>query len=612
MKGRLKLFFSYMFYWVLVFILYKALFLIYHFDKTSALSISDLAGIFLHGLRMDVAMAGYFMLLVGLIIAATLKNKNSLKNSLTILTLILLTVTSLLAVIDMELYRIWGFRLDATPILYVTTNAAGATALGNNWVVVRQIIIWIGVIALSWWFFHKFITPQIEKLDKEKWHWAPVLILLTTSMILPIRGSLGMTPMNSSFVYFHKTNLYANHASLNLLWNASKSLTRLNELSTPNDFYDQEKTAIIWNKLYDPNTGPTTRLLNTDRPNVILLVLENFTSKFVESLGGKKGVTPTLERLIHDGVLFNHFYANGDRTERGILSVLSAYPPHPTSSITKFPNKTQNMGYISKELNKNGYSSGYICGYDLAYANFRSYFSNAGFDKITSEADFDSSIPRTKWGVDDHYVFNKWIEDINEMKPPFFMMHHTLSSHHPFVVPMETVIEGDDEESRFMNSAYYTDKSLGEFIEKAKQMDWWDNTLIIITADHGNALPDNVFNTVEEIFKIPMIWYGGALSKSDTVINTYGSQNDIAQTLLGQLGLKTDRLKFSRDLLAEESKSFAFYTFNNGFGFVTDSCALVYDNVSGEYMAKQGKCSNKLMQQGKVCMQMVYNDLSSL
>jgi phosphoglycerol transferase MdoB-like AlkP superfamily enzyme len=601
-----------MLYWVSIFILYKILFVIYHFGKTDVLSGFDIAKIFLYGFRMDVAMSGYFMLLVGLLMIIFFKSNKGLKISLSILTGLLLVITSLLVVIDMELYRIWGFRLDATPILYVTTNAAGATALGDNWVVIRQILIWLVLIGAGWWSFRKFIASQISDLKNEKWAWTPVLLLLTASMILPIRGTLGMTPMNSGFVYFHETNLFANHSALNLIWNLGKSLTSLNKLKTPNDLLDQGITKDLWSKLYSNETGETIPVLTTERPNIILIVLENFTSKFIEPLGGKKGVTPNISRYIKEGILFKNFYANGDRTERGVLAVASAYPPHPTSSIIKFPNKTQKMDFINKTLSNAGYSTGFVSGYDLSYANFNSYFSNAAFEKITSQADFSDDIVIGKWGIDDHYVFDKLLEEIEITPKPFFSFCITLSSHHPFDVPMETVIQGEDEESRFLNSAYYTDQSLGKFIEEAKKKEWWANTLVIITADHGNSLPANVFNKEDNGFKIPMVWFGGALAKRDTVINNYGSQNDIAKTIMGQLNLKNDEFKFSRDLLAKNSKSFAFFSFNNGFGFANDSSLLMYDNVSNKYITTKGKCTPEEKNQAKACMQMLYNDLGSL
>lgn len=612
MRNRLKLFFSIILFWLAVFFTYKILFITYHSDKTSELPFSDILSIFIYGFRMDLSMASYFMLPTGLLMIGFLKYNKGLKWSINILHLFLLFFGSLFVVIDMELYRLWGFRLDATPVLYVTTNAGGATALGDNWVVIRQVLIWIALVVGFSYAFIKLVSSQIDNLQKIHWKFAPVFLLLTASMILPIRGTLGMVPMNSGFVYFHETNLFANHSALNLIWNIGKSVSQINKIKTPPDLLDKELANQLWDDLFVAKQDSTISVLKTDRPNVILIILENFTSKFFKSLGGKEGVTPNMEKFIDEGILFTHFYANGDRTERGLVSVLSAYPQHPTTSVIKYPNKTQKMGFISKELNNVGYNTEVVSGYDLSYANFRSYFGNAEFDKITSAQDFDPSVPVGKWGIDDHYVFNKMISEIDQLEKPFFSLCITLSSHHPFDVPMETAIEGDDEDSKFMNSAYYTDKSLGEFVEIAKTKEWWDNTLVILTADHGNLAPRGVFDTDDQVFKIPMIWFGGALSKRDTTISTYGSQNDIANTLMGQLNIKTDAFKFSRNLLTTNSKSFAQFSFNNGFGFVNDSTLLIYDNVSNKFMTQDGASTDLEKSMGKAAMQKIYKDLESL
>ena len=612
MRNRLKLFFSIILFWLTVFIVYKILFLTYHSDKTSELPFSDVLLIFLYGFRMDLSMTGYFLLPTGLLMIGFLKFNKGLKWSLNILHIFLLVFCTLFVVIDLELYRLWNFRLDATPILYVTTNAKGAMALGDNWVIIRQIVIWIATVGSFTYAFLKLVSPQIEKFEKIHWKFAPLLLILTASMILPIRGTLGMTPLNAGFVFFHDTNTFANHSALNLIWNIGKSVSQVNKVKSPPDLLEPEKADELWNELFVAKNDSTIKVLNTNRPNIILFIVENFTSKFIETLGGKTGVTPNLEKFIDEGILFTHFYGNGDRTERGIVSVLSACPQHPTTSIVKFTNKTQHMGFISAELGKNGYTTSNVSGYDLSYANLRAYFSNGGFDKIISAPDYDPSIPVAKWGIDDHYVFDRLLTELDEIQKPFFNLCITLSSHHPFTVPMETVIEGDDEDSRFMNAAYYTDKSLGEFIEKAKTKDWWDNTLVILTADHGNIAPRNVFNEPDNGFKIPMIWFGGALAKKDTTISTYGSQNDIANTLMGQLDIKTDAFKFSRNLLATNSKSFAQFSFNNGFGFVNDSTLLMYDNVSNKYIHEAGASSELEKSMGKAAMQKIYKYLDSL
>jgi phosphoglycerol transferase MdoB-like AlkP superfamily enzyme len=98
-------------------------------------------------------------------------------------------------------------------------------------------------------------------------------------------------------------------------------------------------------------------LLNTKRPNVILLILESYTAKLIEPLGGLPGVTPNFNRLCKESVFFTNFYANDSRTDKSIVSILSGYPALGKISIIKFPNKTQKLGIISREMARAGYQT---------------------------------------------------------------------------------------------------------------------------------------------------------------------------------------------------------------------------------------------------------------
>ena len=611
MRKRIILFLSYYLFWVVFFIINKFQFLFYHTDKSFELPVSDWFKILAYGLRMDLAMAGYMLLIPGLllVVSSFLKQEKWLRYFFNVYSIFFLILAGFLVATDMELYRHWGYRLDATPVLYVKTNPGGAMALGDNWVLIRQVLYAIITAIIGIIGYRQLIMKKLLPVGSANWKVGVYMFFITGALILPIRSTLGMTPLNSGFVYFHNTNMFANHSALNLLWNVGYSLTNKDKETNPTDFFDQGLTKLAYNQLFR-RSDSTVNILKTDRPNVILIILENYTSKFIEPLGGKSGVSPNIEKLIKEGVVFDHFYASGDRTEKGVVAVLNAYPAHPTVSIIKFPKKTQNMGFLNKTLEKEGYSTGFISGYDLTYANFRSYFNNAQFDHITSAEDFE--VEPGKWGIHDHFVFNRMLDDIDNLKEPFFQVGITLSSHQPFDVPMETVIEGEDESSRFMNSAYYTDKSLGEFIEKAQSKVWWDNTLLLITADHGNIMPYGVFNGPDNVFKIPFIMSGPALAKQDTVIHTFGTQNDIANTLLGQLNIQSDDFKFSRDLLAPDVKSFAFFDYNNGFGYINDSTLLIYDNVGQQYLGNPKPSSQLDQMRGKAVLQMIYNDMNDL
>jgi phosphoglycerol transferase MdoB-like AlkP superfamily enzyme len=173
---------------------------------------------------------------------------------------------------------------------------------------------------------------------------------------------------------------------------------------------------------------------------------------------------------------------------------------------------------------------------------------------------------------------------------------------------MPTVIEGSDDEKRFLNSAYYTDKSLGTFIDAARKTDWWEHTLIVITGDHGSMWPGRLTAYDPEKFHIPMIWAGGAVAVSDTVITTVAGQTDIAYTILRQLGIHSDAYRFSKDILGTPVRQFAFYNFNNGFGWVTDSARIAFDNVSLTVIYREDASNETMIDRGKAYLQIFADD----
>ena len=161
--------------------------------------------------------------------------------------------------------------------------------------------------------------------------------------------------------------------------------------------------------------------------------------------------------------------------------------------------------------------------------------------------------------------------------------------------------------SKYKNSVYYTDKTLGSFFDWAKSTDWWKNTLIILVADHCARIYSDMPNYKPNVFRIPMLWIGGALSERDIRITKLGSQVDIPTTLLNQLGI-SGPFPFGKDLLSDQSKSFAFYTYNEGFGFLTDSSSVGFDLKSRMPMLSEGKDPESAEKKGKAFLQVLFND----
>jgi phosphoglycerol transferase MdoB-like AlkP superfamily enzyme len=338
----------------------------------------------------------------------------------------------------------------------------------------------------------------------------------------------------------------------------------------------------------------------------MVIVLESFSGYLIGPLGGDSLVTPNINRYARDGILFSNFYASGTRTDKAIPAILDGYPAQPAQSIIKEPNKTQKLPSMVKLLIENGYQSAFWYGGEINFANFNSFVVGSGFRSIVTKSNFNPADFNSKWGVHDHVLFKTLEDSMKNVKEPFLKVVLTLSSHEPFDVPMKTVFEGSDMMTKYKNSVYYADMSLGSFLDWAKKTDWWKNTLIVLVADHCARLND-MPNYEPNVFKIPMLWIGGAVEKKGLRIEKLGGQADIPQTILGQLGI-AGNFPFAKDLLSEQSESFAFYTYNEGFGFLTDSSAVGFDLKSKTAMLMTGKNPESAQRKGKAFLQVLFDD----
>ncbi|MBK0402984.1 sulfatase-like hydrolase/transferase [Adhaeribacter sp. BT258] len=593
-------------YWLLLFISGKTLFLFYHAAKTAILSVSEIARIFFYGLRLDMSMAAYlsifpFLLLFFSVIPDKLTRK--LVNGYAVLCTFFI---ALLQTVDLHLYSIWGYKLDATPLQYLNTPTE-MIASSSGAPLFLLFLLFILQLAAGLFLYFRFFQPRFSghKITRKK---ALVSFLWLIILVLPLRGGWQQIPINQSDVYFSE-NAFANHSAINVPWNVFYSIIKKDyDGLNPYTFMAPEIAQKTVSDLYQKPNAPSAKILKTAKSNIIFIILESFTANLVGSVGGEKGVTPEIDKLAEEGYLFRNFYASGDRSEKGLVALLSGYPVQTTTSIIKIPRKTEKLPHLAHSLKKAGYQTSYYYGGELAFANMKSYVLMAGYDKITGKADFPTRDYNSKWGVHDHVLFQRVSKDLKEQKQPFFTTIFTLSSHEPYDVPMKTRFAGDDEANKFRNSMHYTDKAVGNFIEEAKKQPWWQNTLIVLVADHGHTLPNYVDYDSKAKFHIPLILTGGALAKTGITDTTIASQTDLAYSLLNQLHLPNQEFKWSKDIFNPAEKPFAFYIFNDGFGFVTDKGSFGFDNISKQVVQKKGQFTEKDINTGKAYLQTSFED----
>jgi len=597
----------YFLYWILFFAIAKVAFLLYHFHLTKTLNGVEVFKVFLYGSRMDASFAAYICIFPFLLFfIKSIALKFPVNKIIRVYTFILVIVISFLITADLELYNAWGFRMDATPLQYFKSPKEMIATVSSAPLFLLS-VIYILVTVLFILIYKKYFDFFIDKKQK-RFHVADVFfsLFLIVFLFLPIRGGIQKIPMIISDVYFSE-KIFADHAAINLPWNIMFSILNRHSEQNPFDYFSKEKSEQLTDDLYNTGAKKIPDILSVEKPNIIIIILESYTAKWVGCLGGVPGVTPNLDSIAADGLLFTNIYAAGDRSEKGQVAILSGYPNQAITSIIKTPTKTRQLPSINQSLEKIGYQSSYTYGGELEFANIKSYLINIGIDKLVDKYSFPISERTTSWGVHDQYVFDRFYKDIQKEKQPFFATMFTLSSHEPYDVPMKPKFAGKDETTLFKNSVYYTDSIIGSFIRRFKTDPLWKNTLIVFVADHGHPLPGHDPNDRPSKFHIPLIFSGGALTMKGKV-NTIGSQTDIATTILDQLHLPENNFKWGKDLLDSSAKQFAFYSFNNGFGFVTPNGTETLDNVSKKPIYKDPNFDTSQIKYGKAYMQFSYQD----
>lgn len=564
-------------------------------------------GTFWHGVKLDISTIGYYMLVPLLfVIPGVYFNGNWFRIFIRWYSYILIVFSSIIVVSDANLYSYWGFRMDYTPMLYLKTPGEAMASVSTLKIILFLFTIGL-MVSIVICLYKKLLDKLFGNFDRIRHRLSGVLffLILWTALIIPIRGGFGVAPINAGTVYFSK-NMFLNHTAINAIWNVGTSAFTQKPVKNPYEFGDIRDAKAIVDSLTVVRGDPE-KVLNTTRPDIMIIVLESFSGYLIGPLGGDSLVTPNINRYAKEGILFSEFYASGTRTDKAIPAILDGYPAQPAQSIIKEPKKSQSLPSLVKILIENGYHSSFWYGGEINFANFNSFVIGSGFHDIITKNNFDPVNYNSKWGVHDHILFQTLKDSMKTVQEPFLKVILTLSSHEPFDVPMEPVFAGSDIMAKYKNSVYYTDKTLGSFFDWAKGTDWWKNTLIILVADHCARIYSDMPNYKQNVFRIPMLWIGGALSKRDIRIGKLGSQVDIPVTLLNQLGLTGD-FPFSKDLLSDQSKSFAFYTYNEGFGLITDSSAVSVDLKIRKPVLSEGKNPESAEKKGKAYLQVLFND----
>ena len=603
---NIKAFLSTFLLWIVVGVITKVLFCLIYLGEYG---IADWMKVMWHGVRLDVSIAGYLTMVVGLLLIVRIWWRGKgMKWIWHVWSGIAALVCSLGYVSNLVLYGYWRFPLDNTPLLYIKTSPSDAVASMTTVQMILVPIVIIGVAALlflpQWWIWRsleKQTTTRRESLGK-RISTTIVLLVLTALLIIPIRGGVDTGTNHTGSVYF-STDILLNHAAVNPIFSFVEAVNHQEDIATRYRFMDDKEAERIFRNMVHASLRPDAEKHDY---NVVLICMEGFSKYIMSEAGHVKGVTPSLDRYSKEGLYFSRFYANSFRTDRALVAVLSGLPAQPTMSVMDMPRISTSLPSIAGSLGKNGYDTHFYYGGDANYSNMKSYLIGTGFQHITHQFDFEKKLQTGKWGVADGPVYDRMLADIKtfEKSKRFFKTMMTGSSHEPFDVPDYHKLK-----QPALNAFSYADYHLGRFIEGLKKLPQWNNTLVVIVPDHLGCWPEKIDNYKLWRYEIPLIMLGGMISEPRKV-ETIGSQIDMSATILAILGLPHDEFTYSKDLLDEDAPHFAFFTFPDAMGLIDSTGYAIIDNTQKTVAASSAdKSVDERTKKSKAYLQKLYDYL---
>lgn len=337
-------------------------------------------------------------------------------------------------------------------------------------------------------------------------------------------------------------------------------------LSAPNvTFLDDDSTL---REVHNENE------LTGKKPNVVLITVESLSSSYCGAFGARESQTPYLDALAQESFVFSNMYATGTRTVRGLEAITLAVPPTPGQSILRRAGN-EDLSSLGDAFRQNGYARDFLYGGYGYFDNMNAFFESNGYtirDRLSVPK--DDIIQETVWGVADETLFTQVLRAMDEHAAagePAFEMVMTTSNHRPYTFPMGRV---EGKQGTRNGAVRYTDWAIHDFLERAKEKPWFNNTIFVIVADHQADVAGKTTLPVHR-YHIPCLFYAPGLiqpGRTDRLV----SQMDLGPPLLGMAGLSYRTSWLGRDLFqTDPAVDRAFISTYQGLGLVQDDQLIV-------------------------------------
>ncbi len=610
-------------FWMLFFAFIRIVFLMYNqrYIYLDNISFGEVMGAFWHGLTVDIASACYILILPALFLFFFGFSGRMWLNKLNkAYTGIVIALYAVITATELGIYPEWKTKLSAKALLYLRNpDEVFLSIPGFRFFTLLGTAVIIFYI--SFYLYKKYFHKSFQKFHLNVVKSLIFLVITLLLLFTGLRGGFSPIPISPSAAYYSNHNIL-NLASVNSGFNLAISILENQKFNyrNPFEFLDPEEAMETFARINRVPADTTISILNTQRANVIILLLESWSADLIESLGGKPGITPEFAKLEEGGLLFTRHYATGSRSQQAIASILGGFPATPFTTITENIDKYSKLPSLTRVFNMEGYHTSFYFGGQLTYGNIKAFLYFNEFDVIIEGDDLPDEFPEGRLGVHDEFLFQHHIEEVSKLKEPFFSMVFTMSSHSPYDQPMEKVLDWGGSENEFINSAYYTDHHLGRYFEMAGKQDWYSNTLFIIVADHSHNTYRNWPLGSFEFHKIPLLFYGDVLkeefrnTRDDRIVNNVF----IPKSILNQLNFNSRDFVWSHDLFNPYCPQYAYFELQNAFGWKEPNGEFVYswdwDNYYRKNFAPElsKTAQDSVIMDGKSFLQVLFQEFIDL
>jgi uncharacterized sulfatase len=270
------------------------------------------------------------------------------------------------------------------------------------------------------------------------------------------------------------------------------------------------------------------------KKNVIIFIIESFSTELFDSSSKHKANTPFLDSLLHKSVVCTNSYANAYESNKAVVSILGSMPSfmdEPYYYSIYASNKITGIGLL---LSAEGYNTSFFMGSNEDHFGFGKWCRMLGIKNYYSMEDYpDKNHFDGHWGISDHYFLPYAAQVIKSIKEPFFATVFNLSSHFPFPIPED--VQGyitDNKKSKPQQAFNYVDYSLRLFFDVIKDEPWYSNTLFVFTGDHS-FMPLAKTAGVLQHYRVPIFFH--MPFSTQKIINKPVQQFDIVPTILATL-----------------------------------------------------------------------------